>query len=177
MKKKLITVISTVAPLVIALVLVMISFGNINKAEKQNEIFAENFTELLRIVDEITETHSKNGMPKTLAYVRENKERAVKAVENLRGVCDYFERVTVPGALKDELEDVRVCIPAMRSFLDKYENMFHGVMLESEFKGYVHEMSASAKVLEESGNFIFAEQEFMRKLDRLKSRKGGLTWL
>lgn len=161
----------------LAFVLVMISFGNIKKAEKQNDILADNFTELLRIADEIVDANRTGGMPKTLTYVRENKDRAVKAVENLRGVCDYFEKVTVPGKLKGKLEKVRAGIPDMRRFLDRYENMFHDVMLESEFKGYVSEMSESASALKEDGNFIIAEQEFMRELKRLKGGRGGLMWL
>lgn len=161
----------------LAFVLVMISFGNIKKAEKQNDILADNFTELLRIADEIVDANRTGGMPKTLTYVRENKDRAVKAVENLRGVCDYFEKVTVPGKLKGKLEKVRAGIPDMRRFLDRYENMFHDVMLESEFKGYVSEMSEAASSLKEDGNFIIAEQEFMRELKRLKGGRGGLMWL
>ena len=118
-------------------------------------------------------------MPKTLTCVRENKERAVKAVDNLRGVCDYFEKVKVPGKLKVKLTAVRAEIPDMRLFLDKYENMFGDVMLESEFKGYVREMSeAATSMLENEGGFIIAEQEFMRELKRLDdNRKGGLMWL
>lgn len=178
MKKKLISVLSTVLVFVAAFVLFMISNSNINKAQKQNDIFADNFTELARIVNEMTAANRDGGMPKTLAYVRENKERAVRAVENLRGVCDYFEKLNVPEALKDELAAVRAGIPDMRRFLDKYENMFHGVMLESEFKAYVSEMSRSVEALEKEGSFVIAEQEFMRELNRLKSRrKGGLMWL
>ena len=177
MKKKAITIISSAAPFVMALVLILISSGNINKATKQNEILADNFTELVRIVDEITTAFRDGGMPKTLEFVRDNKERAAKAVEELRGVCDYFEKITVPGALKDKLEAVRAGIPAMRDFLDKYENMFHAVMLEREFKEYVSEMSASVSELENEGSFIIAEQAFMRELNRLNSRKKGLMWL
>ncbi|MDE6726584.1 MAG: hypothetical protein K2J80_01435, partial [Oscillospiraceae bacterium] len=144
---------------------------------KQNDILANSFTELMRIVDEIIDAKNTGGMPKALAFVRDNKARASEAVKNLRGVCDYFEKVKVPGKLKGELAAVRAGIPDMRRFLDKYENMFREVMLESEFLGYVREMSESVSFLEGDGNFIIAEQEFMRKLKRLKSRKGGLMWL
>lgn len=175
--KKRVSIISTAVSLLLALVLVLISHGNISKAEKQNEIMAHNFTELMRIVDEIVGAHNEGGMPKALAFVRDNKDRAAEAVKNLRRVCDYFEKVKVPGNLKDELEKVRAGIPDMRRFLDKYENMFHGVMLESEFLGYVREMSESVSFLEGDGNFILAEQAFMRKLKKLRGRKGGLIWL
>lgn len=177
-KKTLISVLTTgTVGVVMALVLFTVSRGNIKKAEAQNEIMAESFTELVRIADEIVTANREGGMPKALAFVRDNESRAAKAVESLRGVCDYFEKVTVPRSLKDELEKVRAAIPAMRDFLDKYENMFHGVMLESEFKAYVSAMSESVSGLEGDGGFIIAEQEFMRKLKRLKSREGGLIWL
>lgn len=177
MDKKLKSVISIAAAVLLAIIPVVISQHNISKAEKQNDILAENFTELVRIAGEIADTYRANGMPKTLTFVRENKGRAVKAVENLRGVCDYFEKVKVPRKLKDELAKVRAGIPDMRNFLDKYENMFQDVMLESEFKAYVSEMSKSVSALQESGSFIIAEQEFMRAMKRLRGRKGGLMWL
>ena len=177
LKGKIIAVMSVVAPIIVALNIVLTSHGNIDKAEKQNEIFADNFTELVRIADEIVGATREGGMPKALAYVRENKERAEKAVKNLRGVCDYFENLNVPRELKDELTAVRASLPAMRSFLAKYERMFQTVMLEKEFLGYVKDMSESAEELEKNGNFIFAEQEFMREVKRLKSRRQGLTCL
>lgn len=179
MNKKLISILSGIGSVVLAFVLFMISHSNIKKAEKQNDILAENFTELTRIANEIVEANRAGGMPKTLMCVRENKDRAVKAVENLRGVCDYFEKVKVPNKLKDELAKVRAGIPDMRNFLDKYENMFQDVMLESEFKTYVFEMSDSVSALGESGSFIIAEQELMRELNRLRERggRGGLMRL
>lgn len=180
MNKKTIPILSTVGAIVLGLVVFLISNGNIKKAEKQNEILAENFAEMLKITEEIVDSYRAGGMPQTLTFVRENKDRAVKTVENLRGVCDYFEKVKVPKKLKVRLENVRAGIPDMRRFLDKYENMFHGVMLESEFKGYVGEMSKAASALKEEGSFIVAEQEFMRELSRLRrgsSRYNRFFWL
>lgn len=180
MNKKTVSILSTVGAIVLGLVLFLISQGNIKKAEKQNEIFADNFTELMKITEEIVDSYRAGGMPKALAFVRDNKERAANAVANLRGVCDYFEKVNVPKKLKAKLENVRAGIPDMRMFLDKYENMFRGVMLESEFKGYVSEMSNAASALKEDGNFIIAEQEFIRELSRLRresSRYNRFMWL
>lgn len=178
-KMKLVSIIASSMGLVLWLVTALVSQYNIKTAEKQNDIFAENFTEMLRIVDEITDTYKASGMPKALSFVRENKNRAVKAVNGVRSVCDYFETVTVPGALKDELEKVRATLPEMRRFLDKYENMFHEVMLESEFKAYVREMTESLSAFEENGGFIIAEQDFMRELEWLKdrNRRKKLLWL
>lgn len=176
-KKKVITIISSVAPIVAMIVLMFISRLNIDKAEKQDRIFTSNFAELSRIANEIVRANSEGGMIQTLTFIRENESRAAAAVKAIRGVCDYFENATVPSALKDHLAAVRAGIPAMRDFLNKYENMFHAVMLESEFKVYVSEMSKSAAALEEKGSFIAAEQAFMKKLDSLTSRRSGLMWL
>ncbi len=176
MKKNrvLAVVLPLVTAVIIPLCLVLISNGNINKAKKQNDIFDENFTELAVITNEITAEYRANGMPAVLNLVRENKKRAETAVNALRGVCDYFENVKVPTVLKDKRDKVVSAAPAMRNFLDRYENMFHEVMLETEFKAFVSEMSSTADSIED---FILYEQEFMREVERLNHRRGGLIWL
>lgn len=178
-KKKSISIATTAVAVIMGIAMALISHNNIKKAENMNTLFAENLTELLKIADEIVEAN-KGGRPNVLNCVRENKPRAVEAVNNLRTVCDYFEKVNVPKSLKDELVAVRTGIPAMRNFLDKYENMFHEVMLESEFLSYVHEMSVSVSALQDDGSFIYAEQSFMRKLKNLQqrsSRYNRFIWL
>lgn len=178
-KKKLISIASTAVAIIIGITMALVSHNNIKKAENMNSLFAESLTELVKISNEIVAAN-KGGRPNVLNFVRENKSRAVKAVNDLRTVCDYFEKVKVPKSLKDELAAVRKGIPAMRTFLDKYENMFHEVMLESEFLSYVHEMSVSVSALQDDGSFIYAEQDFMRKLKRLRqnsSRYNRFVWL
>ncbi len=176
MNKTLRNIISVAGTFLIPLVLVLISHHNIKTAESNNKALMEGFYEIVSITDGILDAHD-SGMPQTLNYVRENKSRASEAVKKMRSVCDYFDKVTVPGKLKDELAAVRAAIPDMRRFLDKYENMFHDVMLESEFLGYVHEMSESVSALEDEGSFFYAESAFMKKLQRLERRRGGLLWL
>lgn len=177
-KKVLTAILSAILAVLLAIIPIAATERNVKRAERQNSIFAENFTELLKIADEIVSAKREGGMPKALSCVRENEQRAVKAVRELRGVCDYFEKLSVPKSLKSKLEKVRETLPAMRGFLDKYENMFHGVMLESEFVGYVGEMSAAAEAMGEDGGFIFAEQEFMREMKRQQERtRNGLVWL
>lgn len=177
MNKTLRNIISAVVTLLIPLVLVLISHHNITTAKSHDKALYEGFSEISRITSDIIEANRSGGMPQTLNYVRENKSRAVEAVEKMRSVCDYFEKVTVPGKLKDELAAVRAAIPDMRCFLDSYENMFHEVMLESEFMSYVHEMSQSAAALDDNGGFFYAESAFMKKLGRLRDRRHGLLWL
>lgn len=171
-KRTLISTLSSVGAILIAFVLFMVSHGNIKKAEENNELLAVNFTELGRVLEDIT-----GGRPQMLASVRENKTRAVNAVNNLRKVCDYFEKVKVPGNLKTELAEVRASIPGFRRFLDKFENMFQDVMLESEFRSYVNELSDVVGTLTDENGFLLAEQRFMRKLKQLGDRRGGLMWL
>lgn len=173
-KRTLISTLSAVGAILIAFVLFMISRENIKKAEKYNELLAVNFVELGMVLEDIA---GAGGRPQMLASVRENKPRALNAVNNLREVCDFFEMVKVPGNLKTELAEVRAAIPSMRRFLDKYENMFQDVTLESEFIAYVNEMSNSVEAIAGDNSFIMAEQRFMRKMKRLDDRKGGLMWL
>ncbi len=176
-KKKLVSIVTTAVAIIIGIAMVLVSHNNIKTAEKNNSLLADNFTELLKITEEILDAKKTGGAPRMLNYVRENKTRAVNAVNNVRSVCDYFEKVKVPKSLKNELAEVREGIPAMRTFLDKYENMFHEVMLESEFMSYVGEMSGSA---ESSAGFVAAEQKFMRKLKSLRqnsSRYNHFWWL
>lgn len=177
-KKVLTAVLSTILAALLAIIPIAATESNVKRAERQNSIFAENFTELTKIANEIVSAKREGGMPKALSCVRENEQRAIKAVRELRGVCDYFEKLSVPKSLKSKLEKVRETLPAMRNFLDRYENMFHGVMLESEFIGYVGEMSAAAEAMGEDGGFIVAEQEFMREMKRQRERtRNGLVWL
>lgn len=173
-KKKLISILTTVGSLVLALVLVLVSHHNIKTAENNNTVLAESFTEMGKLLTGIIEA---GGSPQMLEYVRVNKPRAVKVVNDLRGVCDYFEKVTVPGSLKAELAEVRAGIPEMRNFLDKFESMFGDVMLESEFKANVGAAADAVSGFSDNDSFIMAEQRFMKKLERLRSRKGGLMWL
>lgn len=173
-KKTIIPMLSVICSFLMAFVLFMISRGNIKKAEENNELLAVNFVELGLILDDIA---SAGGRPQMLASVRENKPRAVKVVNNLREVCDYFETVKVPGKLKTELIEVRAAIPGFRRFLDKYENMFQDVMLESEFVAYVNEMGDSVEAIAGDNSFIMAEQRFMKKMKRLKDSRRGLMWL
>lgn len=177
-KKVFTAVLSAILAALLAIIPIAATESNVKKAERQNSIFAENLTELTKIADEIVTAKREGGMPRALSCVRENEQRALNAVRELRGVCDYFEKLSVPKSLKSKLEKVRETLPAMRGFLDKYENMFHGVMLESELVGYVGEMSAAAEAAMEDGGFIVAEQEFMRELKRQQERTGnGLIWL
>lgn len=177
MNKMIRNVISAAGALLIPLVLVLISYNNIKTAKSHDKTLYESFSEISRIASGIIEANRSGGMPETLNYVRENKSRASEAVDKMRSVCDYFDKVTVPKALRDELDAVRGAVPDMRRFLDSYENMFHEVMLESEFMGYVHEMSESVSALENEDSFFRAEAAFMKKLDRLRDRRRGLLWL
>lgn len=177
-KKVFTGILSAILAVLLAIIPIAATEHNVKKSERQNRIFAENLTELTKIANEIVNAKREGGMPKALSCVRENEQRAIKAVRELRGVCDYFEKLSVPKSLKSKLEKVRETLPAMRGFLDRYENMFHGVMLESEFVGYVGEMSAAAEAMAENGGFIVAEQEFMREMKRLHERtRNGLVWL
>lgn len=173
-KKTIIPILSVICSFLTAFVLFMISRGNIKKAEKYNELLAVNFAELAVVLEDIA---GAGGRPQMLASVLENKPRAVKAVNNLREVCDYFEKVKVPGNLKTELIEVRAAIPGFRRFLDKYENMFQDVMLESEFIAYVNDMGDSVEAITDDNGFIMAEQRFMKKMKRLKDSRRGLMWL
>lgn len=173
-KKTIIPILSVIVSFLTAFVLFMISRGNIKKAEENNELLAVNFTELGAVLEDIA---GAGGRPQMLASVSKNKPRAVKAVNNLREVCDYFETVKVPGRLKTELAEVRAAIPGFRRFLDRFENMFQDVMLEREFAAYVSELGDTVEVLTGDDSFIMAEQRFMKKMQRLEDRKGGLMWL
>lgn len=173
-KSAVFSILSVVVSAIVAVTLFMISHGNIKKAEENNELLAVNFTEIFRVLKDIA---NAGGRPQMLASVAENKPTAVKAVNELRSVCDYFENVKVPGALKTELTEVRAAIPVFRRFLDKFENMFQDVMLESEFKAYVHESSVAAETLADENGFLMAEQRFMRKLKRLDEGRDPFLWL
>lgn len=111
-----------------------------------------------------------------LSYAISSKPRATEAANKLRGACDYFEKVRVPGALKDELAAVRAAVPEMRSFADSFEAMFGGVMLESEFMSAVEQMGLRAERLIARDGFAYAEASFMKELNRLDSSK-GFVWL
>lgn len=173
-KSAVFSILSAVVSLITAFTLFMISRGNIKKAEENNELLAVSFTETARILGDIA---GAGGRPQMLLSVSENKSRAVKAVNELRSVCDYFEKVKVPGVLKTELAQVRASIPGFRRFLDKYENMFQDVMLESEFKAYVNELSDTTGTLTDENGFLMAEQRFMRKLKQLDEGRDVFLWL
>lgn len=177
MRKEFKTVISSIVSLIIAIVLFFgVSQHNIKKAERQNEIFAEGLSDMLRITEEMAQA-CRESRSKMMVYIVENKDSAKAAIEKVRGVCRYFENVKVPKALKTELEKVQGCIPDMRRFLDKYEEIFDMTSID-DLKRRINEMTDTLDALGRDGGFILAEQEFMRELEhqRLYSRK-VFIWL
>lgn len=174
-KKKLISIATTALAVIMGIVMVLVTWHNIKTANSNNRILEESLAEMGRLLDGILTADSK---PKMLAFVRENKPRAVKAANDLRAVCDYFEKITVPNSLKDELAEVRAGIPGMRDYLDKFEAIFGEVMLESELKASVHAAAEAAQVLDDEDGFLLAEQRFINEMRRLsRRRRGRLIWI
>lgn len=177
-RKKLISILTSVGAVALGLILFLISQSHINKALKKHERLASGFSEMYTLLSELKEAGEQGGKPQMLSFVRENKSRAAEAANKMREACDYYEKVRVPSALKSKLSAVREGIPEMRRFLDSFEGMFKGTLIESEFNASVALMGQNAKQLAESGGFVKAEADFIIELKRLKSRtRRRLIWL
>lgn len=167
---------SSVIALALGFAMAMISHSHVEKARKMHEQIVAGVSEMSAMIKELKSASEQGGAPQMLSYARQNKPRAKEAADKLRGACDYFQKVHVPSGLKDELKAVRAAIPEMRSFADSFEAMFGGVMTESEFESAAMEVARRAEKLTASDGFAQAEANFMRELNRLKSRKRFL-WL
>ena len=177
-KKKLISILSGICPIVIALAMFFISHHHIDTARKMHERLTAGITEMTRLTSGISEAGRKGGKPQMLAYVRDNKPKAAEAANTVREVCDYYEKLKVPSALKDKHSAVREAIPQMRYFVNLFEGMFKEVMLESEFEAAVSAAAAGAESLAENDGFILSEQAFFSEMERIeRQRKSGLVWL
>lgn len=178
MNKKLVSVITTVGAFALGFIMFMISKGHVDKAMKMHEQLVSGFSEMSLLLSELMDAGTSGGTPKMMSFARWNQARAAEAVNKMREVCDYFEKVKVPSALKSKLSAVREGIPEMRRFLDSFEGMFKGTLIESEFNASVALMGQNAKQLAESGGFVKAEADFIIELKRLKSRtRRRFIWL
>lgn len=175
-RKRAISIISTVAAFALAFAAVMITNGHVKKAGKMHEQLAAGIREMSALVNELKDARNQGGAPQMLLYARNNKERAVEAADKIRRACDYFRKVRVPSGLKDEIKKVRETVPEMRSFADTFEGVFGEVMTEKEFESALINVARRAEQLSEPGGFAYAEAEFIKKLNRLKSRK-RFIWL
>ena len=171
MNKKLLSIISTAAAIVLALVMILLSEHNIKTARNNDELLDSGMDEIFALTDGMSES---GNMPHTLEYLRQNRERAQKAINDIRSVCDYYEKVTVPNKLRNQLTKVRAGIPAMRRFLDSYEKFFNST-LESEFRENAIIAADLVDGMRES--FYIAEKEFITQMNELRHRKQGLLWL
>lgn len=175
-KKKLGSLLSGVAALALGFIIAMISHSHVEKAKKMHDQIVSGVSEMSAMLKDLVAANEHGGAPQMLSYARQNKPRATEAANKIRKACDYFQKVHVPSSLKDELKAVRAAIPEMRSFADSFEAMFGGVMTESEFESAALEMGRRAERLVASDGFAQAEANFMKELNRLKSRK-HFIWL
>ena len=176
-KKKLTSVLSAVGAFAVALVMFLISNHNIKTARKMHDQLSAGVTEITRLTSELAEAGQQGGKPQMLTYVREHKPQAVAAANKIRAVCDYYEKLRVPSALRSKLSAIRASIPGMRVFLDSFEGIFKEVMLESELKSAVFTANLSAESPSVK-SFILSEQAFISEMEHLDwQRKGGLVWL
>lgn len=176
MNKKLVSVITTAGAFVLGFVMFMISKGHVDKALKMHDRLASGFSEMYALLLELKDAGVQGGKPQMLTFARENKSRAAEAANKMREVCDYYEKVRVPSALKSKLSAVRTSIPEMRRFIDSFEGVFKGVMLESELKDAVATLARETQLLAETGGFIKAESSFISEMKRLRSRR-RFIWL
>lgn len=175
-KKKLTSILSSVVAIALGVAMAMISNGHVKKAKSVHEQLAAGIREMSVMINDLAAAKNSGGAPEMLAYARQNKARATAAADKIRQSCDYFQKVRVPSALKDELKAVRAAIPEMRSFADSFEAIFGGVMTESEFNSAVMAMGTRAERLLASDGFAQAESNFIKELNRLKSRR-RFVWL
>lgn len=175
-KKTRNSIISALISIALGLTMFFLHEGHMKKARETHSRLAAGISEMGTMMNELVDAANRGGAPEMLSYARNNKPRAAEAANKLRGACDYFEKVRVPGALKDELAAVRAGIPEMRSFADSFEAMFGGVMLESEFVSAAEQMGLRAERLVASDGFAYAEAKFMKELNRLDSQR-GFVWL
>lgn len=177
MNKKLVSVLTTIGAFALGFIMFMISKGHVDKAMKMHERLGSGFSEMSALLNELVDAGNRGGMPQMLSFARENQTRALEATNKVREVCDYFEKVKVPSSLKSKLSAVREGIPEMRRFIDSFEGIFKGVMLESEFKAAVAVMGQNAERLAETGGFVKAEASFILELNRLRSGRKRFIWL
>lgn len=175
-KKTRNSIISALVSIVLGLTMFLLHEGHMKKAREAHSRLAAGISEMNTMMNELLDAAKRGGTPEMLSYARNNKPRATEAANKMRKSCDYFEKVRVPGSLKDELAAVRAGIPEMRSFADSFEAMFGGVMIESEFMSAAEQMAIRAERLVASDGFAVAEAKFMTELNRLNSKRGFL-WL
>lgn len=175
-KKTRNSIISALVSIALGLTMFFIHDGHMKKARETHSRLAAGISEMSTMMSELVDAANRGGAPEMLSYARNNKPRAAEAANKIRKSCDYFEKVRVPGALKDELKAVRAAIPEMRSFADSFEAMFGGAMIESEFMSAAEQMAIRAERLVASDGFAQAEAKFMVELNRLNSKR-RFVWL
>lgn len=170
------SIISALVSIALGLTMFFIHNGHMKKVRAAHSQLAAGISEMSTMLTELLDARNSGGAPEMLSYARNNKPRATEAADKIRKTCDYFQKVRVPGALKDELAAVKAGIPEMRSFADSFEAMFGGVMIESEFVSAAELMGQRAERLVASDGFAYAEANFMQELYRLDKRR-GFVWL
>lgn len=174
--KRSVSILSSVVAVVLGFTVFMIHKGHVDKAVKMHEQLASSMREMNAMLSELITAGTEGGVPRMLSTARSNKTRATEAANKMREVCDYFEKVSVPSSLKDELAAVRKGIPEMRRFIDSFEGLFGTALIESEFMNAVEALGQNTEHLVETDGFARAEASFISELKRIRYRK-GFIWL
>ena len=172
MNKKIISIIVTSVAIVITVIVTIVTSHNTKTAKKFDKLYNSAISEIFVMVDGLDKCTTTQKM---LGYVMQNKDRAKNAIDDIRSVCDYFEKVHVPSRLKSELAAIKNSLSDMRKFVDSIESVFTATLISD----MQEKCLVTADYVDKAKEFAEAEKSFFDKLDRLRNRgkKFSFVWL
>ncbi len=155
-----------VAGTVLALLAVYITHNHIDETKRYNSQYksADNAVMLhLAAVMDVTSSAALN-------YVAENRNDALKYIEQSREAVDYFAGINPPRRLSSEIYAIKKAEDSERAYLNAAEKVFRAET-ESQLEDGLSAVKQSGIAKSSSNGFSNTVAGFMERLEQLTSSK------
>lgn len=174
-KQRIAGIVTTVVVLLLILLARIVTDAHVSQTREKQRLYTESMSMLNGLVSGL----GGKSVPERLNQVRSDEQQAKRAIEDIRGVLDYFESLNVPRIMRSELGEVTAAIGRERDFMDKLERVF-AARLEGEFKVAAAEAGEAAGLTNADDGFNKALERFIEHMDecmRPRTKRATVFWL
>ncbi len=119
-KKRIIGIVTTVIIVLLTISAHIVTNKHVSDTRDNYRRYNDSIAVLTRLVSGI----SGKTAPEQIAHMINTEPQAKAAIADIRGVLDYFEKLSVPNKMRSELDEVIAALPSEREFMNKLERVF-----------------------------------------------------
>lgn len=123
---------------------------------------AQNYNADLKTLSSLIKEANTLSSSNRVEYIKNSERSAKLAIEDIRKVLDYFEKLRVPSKLSAEYRDIKAAIERERGFMNAIEQMFEA-RSDEEFRAAA--LAAANTNSEADDGFAMSLSRFIKKME------------